>query len=92
MMYKCFPRIWYGVPTRAIECCWPWTFPTFTISVMSQLRRLPKVRIYFLYMCGAGLCRFLCIYTILTGHANLANDSRGVLLVRSYICPFRTKT
>ena len=51
--------------------------------------------LFCMYMYGLGLCRVLCVYTILTGHANLTNEYRGVLLscllVSSYICPLRTK-
>jgi len=33
------------------------------------------------YICGLGLCRVSRVYTILTGHANLTNECRGVLLL-----------
>jgi len=36
-------------------------------------------------------CHLLCIYTILTGHANLTNECRGVLFVSLYMCHLRTK-
>jgi len=50
-----------------------------------------QVRIYLLYKCGLGLCRVFCVCTILTGHVNMTNECRGVLLVASYMCPLRTQ-
>ena len=90
MMCKYSPRIWYGGPTLWMLLLLNQPY-IYYITIMSQPRHFPKVRISLLYICGLGLFRVLCVYTILTGHANLTNECRGVLLVTSYMCPLRTK-
>jgi len=90
MMREYFLEIRYGRFTHRILLSLYLSY-IYYITMMSESRRFPKVQISLLYVCGLSLYRVLCVYTILTGHANLTNECRGVLLVSLYMCPLRTK-
>ena len=69
--------------TRMRSCC------SWSASCVAAEQNKTKTK----KLSGLGLCRvFVCIRCrILTGHATLTNECRGVLLVRSYVCPLRTE-
>ena len=90
MMREYFLEIRYGRFTHRMLLSLYLSY-IYYITMMSESRRFPKVQISLLYVCGLSLCRVLCVYTILTGHANLTNEYRGVLLVSLYMCPLHTK-